>query len=33
MECDSKYVDAIIDRWEKLTGKTAIKINEGEEIE
>ena len=33
MERDPKYVDAIIDRWEKLTGKTAIKINEGEKIE
>ena len=33
MERDPKYVDAIIDRWENLTGKTAIKINEGEEIE
>ena len=33
MECDPKYVDVIIDRWEKLTGKRAIKINEGEKIE
>lgn len=33
MELDPKYVDVIIDRWEKLTGKTAIKIKEGEKIE
>ena len=33
MERDPKYIDGIIDRWENLTGKTAIKINEGEEIE
>lgn len=29
MEFDPRYVDAIIDRWEKLTGKKAIKIVEG----
>lgn len=27
MEYDPKYVDVIIDRWEKFTGKKAIKIN------
>ena len=27
MEKDPKYVDVIIDRWEKLIGKKAIKIN------
>ncbi|MBR2735466.1 MAG: site-specific DNA-methyltransferase, partial [Clostridia bacterium] len=25
MELDPKYVDVIIDRWEKLTGKTSVK--------
>ena len=33
MELDPKYVDVIIDRWEKLTGKTSVKIQEGENIE
>lgn len=28
MELDSKYVDVIIDRWEKFTGKKAVKIND-----
>ena len=28
IELDPKYVDVIIDRWETLTGKVAIKINE-----
>lgn len=28
MELDPKYVDVIIDRWEKFTGKKAEKINE-----
>ncbi len=28
MELDPKYVDVIIDRWEKFTGKEAVKINE-----
>ncbi len=27
MELESKYVDVIIERWEKFTGKKAIKIN------
>lgn len=27
MEYDPKYVDVIIDRWEKLTGNKAIKLN------
>ena len=29
IELDPKYVDVIIDRWETLTGKTAVKIIEG----
>lgn len=32
IELDPKYVDVIIDRWETLTGKTAIKLVEGIEI-
>ncbi len=32
IELDPKYVDVIIDRWETLTGKTAVKIVEGIEI-
>lgn len=28
MELDPKYVDVIIERWEKLTGEKAVKINE-----
>ena len=28
MELDPRYVDATIDRWEKFTGKQAIKVNE-----
>ena len=27
MELDPKYVDVIIQRWEKFTGKKAIKLN------
>ena len=27
MELDPKYVDVIIDRWEKFTGEKAVKIN------
>lgn len=27
MEIDPRYIDVIIDRWEKLTGEKAIKIN------
>ena len=27
MEMDPKYVDVIIDRWEKLTGRKAVKVN------
>ena len=27
MELDPKYVDVIIARWEKLTGKEAVLIN------
>ena len=26
MECDPKYADVIIDRWEKSTGKKAERI-------
>ena len=26
MELDAQYCDVILARWEKLTGKTAIKI-------
>ena len=33
IELDPKYVDVIIDRWETLTGKTAIKLVEGIEKE
>ena len=33
IELDPKYVDVIIDRWETLTGKTAIKIIDGIETE
>lgn len=29
IELDPKYVDVIIDRWETLTGKTAVKLVEG----
>lgn len=32
IELDPKYVDVIIDRWETLTGKTAIKLVEGIEM-
>ena len=31
MELDERYCDAIIARWEKLTGKKAVKIIEGSE--
>ncbi len=31
MELDPKYVDVIINRWETLTGKTAVLINNNEE--
>ena len=27
MELDPHYCDVIIARWEKLTGKTAVKVN------
>ena len=27
MELDPHYCDVILSRWEKLTGKTAIKLN------
>lgn len=27
MEIDPKYVDVIIDRWEKLTGEKAVLVN------
>jgi site-specific DNA-methyltransferase (adenine-specific) len=30
MEYDPRYVDVIIDRWEKLTGQTAELIDDGE---
>ncbi|HPX84933.1 MAG TPA: hypothetical protein PLR16_06700, partial [Bacilli bacterium] len=26
MELDEKYVDVIIDRWEKYTGRKAVKV-------
>lgn len=26
MELDEKYVDVIIDRWEKFTGRKAVKV-------
>ena len=32
IELDPRYVDVIIDRWETLTGKTAIKLVEGIEV-
>ena len=32
MELDPKYVDVIIDRWEKFTGKKAEKINESGDV-
>ena len=28
MELDTHYIDVIIQRWENLTGKKAVKINE-----
>lgn len=28
MELDEHYCDVIIDRWQKLTGKTAVKIEQ-----
>lgn len=31
MEYDPKYVDVIVDRWEKFTGKKAVLVNEEEE--
>ena len=27
MELDPRYVDVIIDRWEKLTGEKAVLLN------
>jgi len=33
IELDPKYVDVIINRWETLTGETAVKIIEGIEME
>ena len=33
MELDPKYVDAIIDRYQEFTGKTVIRIRDGEETE
>lgn len=33
MELDPKYVDAIIDRYQEFTGKTVIRIRNGEETE
>jgi hypothetical protein len=30
MELDPKYVDVIVDRWEKFTGERAVLLN-GEE--
>lgn len=31
MELDPRYVDVVIDRWEKLTGKTAVLLDSGSE--
>ena len=28
MELDPKYVDAAIERWEKFTGRTAVRLEE-----
>ena len=28
MELDEHYCDVIIDRWQKLTGKTAVKLEQ-----
>ena len=28
MECDPKYADVIIDRWEKFTGGKAVLLND-----
>lgn len=33
MELDPKYVDVIIERWEKLTGKKAVRIRDAAEVE
>lgn len=33
MELDPKYVDVILTRWEKYTGKEAVRLEEGEHIE
>lgn len=33
MELDPKYVDVIIERWEKLTGKKAVLLNDKTEME
>lgn len=33
MELDPRYVDVIIDRWETLTGKTAVKLIDGINID
>lgn len=33
MELDPKYVDVIIERWEKLTGKKAVLIRDAAEVE
>ena len=30
MELDPKYIDVIIDRWEKFTGENAVLLNGGE---
>lgn len=30
MELDTKYVDVIIDRWEKYTGRKAVKVEQNE---
>ena len=32
MEFDPRYVDVIIDRWEKLTGKTAVLLKNTEGV-
>ena len=32
MEFDPRYVEVIIDRWEKLTGKTAVLLKNTEGV-
>ncbi len=32
MELDPRFVDVIITRWEELTGKKAVLVEEGAEV-